>query len=273
MKKLLEIAVLFVIVLFWACGAQRPGNSAASSDPSSDSTLNLSLKPIGSNWQLSATSSAQAGLSVTLAGSIVQSGHELTGALHVSGWNCFDQRTAIQLNGTWTDGNIALTSDPVDGQVLSLSGRITQKTGFPDAYAGMYSVTGGCADGDRGSATGYAVLPLTGNWVGSITTDGGKSFRWDTDFTQSGPSLEGSFGLGGTVGFDDCFATGTFRPGIFPDGSLIMGTFVDLEIKTDTASITFIGTADPDGLIRGKYKASGGSCELMGTAYLSPWEY
>jgi hypothetical protein len=272
MKQLKNIVVLSVLVLFWACGTPAPTTSAGSSGRPGSSG-NSSLHQIGSNWQLSATSSVQVGLPVTLAGSIVQSGHVLSGALHVSGWNCFDQRIAIQLNGTLTDGNLTLISDSVDGQVLTFSGRITEKTGFPDAYAGTYSVSGGCADGDRGSATGYAVLPLTGNWAGSLTTDGGKSFRWSTDFTQSGPSPEGSFGLGGMVSFEDCFATGTFTPGTFPDGSLIMGTFVDLEINTDIANITFLGTADPDGLIRGKYTASIGSCELAGTGYLSPWEY
>ena len=44
---------------------------------------------------------------------------------------------------------------------------------------------------------------------------------------------------------------------------------VDLKIKTDAATITFLGNADPDGLIRGSYRARGGSCDLTGTGNLS----
>ena len=157
--------------------------------------------------------------------------------------------------------------------MLTFAGSITRKIGFPDTFTGTYAITGGCASGDGGIATGYAVPSLTGYWAGNLTTDGGRTVHWDTQLTQGGPTLEGSFDLTGTVDFYDCFATGTMLSGTFPEGSFIMGTAVNLKIKTDAATITFLGTADSDGLIRGNYTASGGACELTGTGYLSPWEY
>jgi hypothetical protein len=42
----------------------------------------------------------------------------------------FDQRTAIALTGTLTNGNVSLTSTAVDGQVITLAGSITEKSGF-----------------------------------------------------------------------------------------------------------------------------------------------
>jgi len=131
----------------------------------------------------------------------------------------------------------------------------------------------GCTSGDQGNATGYAVSSVAGYWVGKLTTDGGNAIHWDNQLNQGNATSEGSFGVSGTVNFDSCFATGTVAPGTFPDASFILGTAVDLEIKTDAATITFRGTADPDGLIRGNYTARGGTCELSGTGYLSPWEY
>jgi len=265
MRKLLNIAPLSVLVLFCACGSKSSMNSDVSSKQAS--------APIGSNWQLSATSLVHAGLSVQMAGSILQSDHSLTGTLRVTGWNCFDQMTPIELIGTLTDGNLSLTSSSLNDQVITFSGSITQNPGFPDEYAGTYSVTGGCAAGDRGNATGYTIPSLTRTWGGEITTDDGKSLHWDAQLTQGTPTAQGNFAVSGTVAIDDCISTNTITAGTLRDGSVIRGTFVDLEMKTDTATITFLGTADPDGLIRGSYTANGGPCEVTGTAYLSPWEY
>jgi hypothetical protein len=270
-------SVIGLLLLSCACG-QGPrnysGGSGLPSGPTSGPSSTPSLHPISGNWQFNATSSVLGGPpSAQLAGSITQSGSSLVGAVHVNGWACFDQSTVIGLNGNAIDGKVLLTSTSIDGQVLILEGKIIQKGGFPDTFTGTYTITGGCANGDHGSATGYAVHTLTGYWAGNLTTDGGTSIHWDTQLTQENPTSDGRFGLNGTVDFYDCFPTGTIVSGTSANDSFVLGTSVDLQIKTDAASITFVGTADPDGLIRGTYTASGGSCELSGTAYLSPWEY
>ena len=85
------------------------------------------------NWQFSTMSTA--GMPpLTIAGSISQSGSSLSGAVHVDGSSCFDQRTAIALTGTLTNGNVSLTSTAVDGQVITLAGSITEKSGFPGFF-------------------------------------------------------------------------------------------------------------------------------------------
>jgi hypothetical protein len=197
----------------------------------------------------------------------------VTGAVHVNGWSCFDPQATIGLTGTVTDGNIALTSTSVDGQVITLVGSISKKNGFPYVLNGTYTVNGGCADGEKGSVAGVSVDSMTGYWAGNLTTAGSGNIHWNAQLTQANASSEGSFGLTGAFTFDGCFESGTITSGTFPSASFIMGRSVNLEIKTSNGTITFLGTADPDGLIRGSYTVSGGPCEATGTGYLSPWEY
>ena len=258
------------LVLLCGCGggisASRPPASTPSSPPAQEQN-------ISDNWQFSTTSTA--GMPpLTIAGSINQSGSSVTGAVHVDGWSCFDQRTTIHLTGTLTDGNVSLTSTSVDGQVLTFVGSISKKSGFPDTLNGTYAINGGCANGEQGNVTGFSVGPITGNWGGNLTTAGGATIHMSASLGQGGASSEGSFGLTGTIIFDDvCFKSGTITSGTGPSASFVMGTSVALEIKTDDGTISFLGKADPDGLIRGNYTVSGGACEPAGTGYLSPWEY
>jgi hypothetical protein len=191
----------------------------------------------------------------------------------VNGWSCFDQQTTIELTGAVTDGNVSLTSTSIDGQVIALTGSVSKKDGFPYVINGTYAINGGCADGEQGNVTGVSVDSLAGYWAGNLTTAGSETIHWDVQLAQDGASSEGSFGLTGTFSFDGCFDSGTITSGMFPAASFIMGRSVNLEIKTTNGTITFLGTADPDGLIRGNFTASGGPCALTGTGYLSPWEY
>ena len=85
--------------------------------------------------------------------------------------------------------------------------------------------------------------------------------------------LSRSVGLSGAITFDGCLGAGTITSGKFPSASFIIGQSVNLEIKTSNGMVTFLGTADEDGLLRGSYKASGGPCDASGTGYLSSWEY
>jgi hypothetical protein len=210
-----------------------------------------------------------------LGGSIIQSGNTLSSALHVAGSSCFEQATTVLLSGTLTNGNISLTSTAIDGQVISLTGTITKKNGYPYQLTGTYTVDGGCASSDQGNITGYSVDGINGVWHGNLTTAGGALIHWGTDqLGQVGASSEGSFGLTGDFNFDGaCFDSGKLTPGTFPIPSFILGTSVALKIPTNNGTIAFVGTADPDGLIRGTYTVTGGSCESTGVGYLSAWEY
>jgi hypothetical protein len=264
------------LVLLSGCGSGVRTSPPVSGPPSGSATgpPNQSQN-IASNWQFTTESTVPGGIPpATIAGSIIQSGSSLTSAIHVDGWDCFDQRTTISLSGPLTDGDLSMASASVDGQILTFAGSISKKDGFPYTLAGTYAVNGGCGDGYQGSVIGVGVDSLKGNWAGNLTTAGGGTIHWDTQFAQDSASSEGSFGLTGKFTFDDaCFKSGTISAGMFPTTSFIMGRSVNLGIKTDNGTITFLGTAAPDGLIRGNYTVSGGPCELSGTGYLSPWEY
>jgi len=264
MKRLsMTSSVLSLLVLLCSCGGGRTGTPP----PPLDSK-------ISGNWELATRSTV--GMPVlAMGGSIIQSGSTLSSTLHVDGSSCFEQPTAIPLTGTLTDGDISLTSASLDGQVISLAGTMTKKDGYPYQFTGTYTIDGGCASGDQGDITGYSVDGIDGVWYGNLTTAGGVDIHWGTNqLGQVGVSSEGSVGLTGDFNFDGaCFNSGKLTPGTFPTPSFILGTSVALDIPTDNGTIAFVGTADPDGLIRGTYKVTGGSCESTGTGYLSPWEY
>ena len=269
--------LLSVLVLLCACGG-GPGTPALSSSPPTVPPPDPPPQDqnISGGWQLSTVSTA--GMpALTIAGSINQSGSSVTGAVHLTGGNCFDEQDVIALTGTLTDGNVSLTYAPVGEQVITFVGSITFKAYFPDALTGTYSITGGCANGDQGNVTGYSVGAFNGSWYGNLTTAAGANIHWGTNqLGQVNPSSEGSFGLTGAFTFDDaCFSSGKLTPGTYPTPSFHLGTSVVLNIPTDNGTIAFAGVAGPDqgGLLVGTYTVTGGSCASTGAGYLSPWEY
>jgi hypothetical protein len=269
--------LLSILVLLCGCGG-GPGTSLLPSSPPSTppSGPPAQSQSTSVNWQFNTTSTV--GMpALTIAGSITQSGGSISGAVHVAGGSCFDQQNVIDLTGTLTDGNLSLTSAPVDGQVITFAGNITIKANFPDTLTGTYAINGGCANGDEGNVTGYSVGAFNGVWYGNLTDGTGAEIHWGTDqLGQLGTSSEGSFGLTGTFNFNGaCFNSGVLTPGTFPTPSFVLGTSVELNIPTDNGTIAFVGTAGPDqgGLIVGTYTVTGGSCESTGAGYLSPWEY
>lgn len=279
MKHLLIPSVVFSFLVLCSCGGGRtsPLSPTTTTDPPTGTptagTPPSDLKVPG-DWEF-ATQSTVGMPALAIGGSIIQSGSTLSSSLHVDGSRCFEQPTAILLTGTLTDGNISLTSAPVNGEVIAFAGTITKKEGYPYQLTGTYTIDGGCATGDQGNVTGYSVDGIKKVWYGNLTTAGGADIHWGTDqLGQVGASAEGSFGLTGDFNFDGaCFNSGKLTPGTFPTPSFILGTSVVLNIPTDNGTIAFVGTADSDGLIRGAYTVTGGPCESAGTGYLSPWEY
>jgi hypothetical protein len=279
----LSVLVLLCGFLLCGCGGRGyqgttgggPGGAGGITSPPPSSGPN-----VAGNWQFSTTSTA-GGTPATIAGGINQTGSAVNGAVHVEGLRCFDRLTTIGLTGTLTGSNISLTSTTVDGQVITLTGRVSDDTlnGADSAFAGTYTIDGGCGNGDHGNVTGIRI-PFIANIVnGTFTTSGGETFDVVGDEAQVGtPSSEGSFGITGTVSFSTpCFSSGTITPGTFPSGSFIIGTSVALEIETGNGTVTFLGTLNRDrSEIRGNYKVGGGTCDDTGTAVLvvsSPWDY
>ncbi|HEX3351843.1 MAG TPA: hypothetical protein VHS34_03390 [Terriglobales bacterium] len=234
-----------------------------------------------SNWQFSTASTVAGAPALAIAGSLSPDGGGMSGAVHVDGSNCFDRLATLELTGTLTNRNLSLTSAPVNGQVITFSGSLSDGAvnGSASAFTGTYTISGGCANGDQGSVTGIKVPPIPTGLSATFTSSGEGSFELTAGENQSSsPSATGSFAIQGTVTVHtSCFTSGTLTPGTFPTGSFILGTSVALQIATDNGTVNFLGTLDPNtGEIDGNYTVSGGTCDQTGTATLftsSPWDY
>jgi hypothetical protein len=212
------------------------------------------------NWLLSLISTIPGTPPAKIAGSITQSGTSVSGAMHVEDSACFDRLTTISLSGTLTGGNISLTSRSVNGQVISFTGII-----IADDFSATYSISGGCADGDQGNATGSKVGGIGGTWriifdVNEQHVGFGRAM-----LTQGSAGSEGSFGISGTVtnNIEDtsCYA-GTIVSETFPNASYIIGRSVNLEIKlVDGGTVNFLGTLNEDGEFSGVHHVVGGICD------------
>lgn len=236
------IVLLAVLALLFGCGG--------GAQPSND-------RDITGNWHFSTTSTLRGMPSSTIVGSITQSGSSVSGAAHVDGSNCFDRLTTIGLIGTLSGSNVSLSSASVEGQVITLSGSISN-----DAFAGTYAINGGCAKGDHGNATGSRISSIDGDWRVIFKTNDQQLIGKAT-LSQDTASSGGSFGVSGIAvnnNLPSCFS-GTIRPGTFPSSSFILGRFVTLEIEADESTVVFLGTVDPDGEISGNFAVSGGTCD------------
>lgn len=274
MKRWVSILRLSALLLLCGCGGGYNSPPSPGSNPGSN---------IVSNWQFSTTSTVPGTLPLTIAGSVNQSGGSISGAVHVDGSNCFDRPTTIALTGSLSGNTVSLTSASVAGQVITLTGSLTDHA-LTDAFSGgqftgTYAINGGCANGDQGNVTGIKVPYIANILKGTFTAFGGETFDLTGDIAQhGGAGPEGSFGITGTATFfGSCFTSGTFTPGAFPSGSFIMGTSVALRIETSNGTLDFVGTESmANGQITGDYTVSGGACVQSGKAILvgtSPWDY
>jgi hypothetical protein len=196
---------------------------------------------------------------LTLAGGLVLGGDgSLSANFHIQGSNCFDPNSTLELVGTYTGNDMALTSAPAEGQVLTLSG------GFL-AGGGTYAVQGGCADGDRGNVSGSMPFPLVGRWRIMFEVNNELVGTGLATLTQGLLSDEGSFGVAGSAEVGDfglaCYS-GTITAGTFPTASYVMGKSLVLEIRAGDATIVFQGTANETGTeYLGNHRITGGSCD------------
>jgi hypothetical protein len=266
--------LLSAMVLLCGCGGGYQATGKAGFPDPKPPDPNPHGMNIVSNWQFSTTSAISGIPSMTIAGSISQSGSAVSGAVHVDGSNCFDRLTVVGLSGTLTGGNISLTTTSVAGQVTTFTGSFSGGT-----LTGTYAINGGCADGDHGNVFGSEIPYIANILNGTFTTSGGATFSVAGDVAQNANAdPEGSFGVSGKVTFNtSCFTSGTITPGTFPSGSFIIGTTVALAIQTANGTFAFLGTLDRDkGEIGGDYTVFGGTCDQTGTAVLvtsSPWDY
>ncbi len=274
MKRLANILWLAAVVVLCGCGGGYDAASKAGFPDPKPPDPGPHAQNVTKNWQFTTMSAVSGIPSMTIAGSISQSGLSVGGAVHVGGSACFDRLTTVRLTGDLTSGNISLSSTSVAGQVITFTGSFNGST-----LTGTYAITGGCADGDHGNVTGSEIPFIANSLDGTFTTSGGGTFSVTAGEAQNASAdPEGSFAISGKVTFNtSCFASGTITPGEFPSGSFIMGTTVALAIETGNGTLAFLGTLDRDkSEISGDYTVSGGTCDQTGTALLvvsSPWDY
>jgi hypothetical protein len=225
---------------------------------------------VSGNWEFQTTQSGGPGTFTSLAGFINQQGNSgtdsnfTTAALQAYGNSssaCYNSPAAIPLDGSVFGTQVGLRSFSVDGQFLSISAT-ADSTGTH--MTGSYVVSGGCADGAKGTITGTAYAPVTGTYSGPITPSSpAQTVR--LALTQTDPGTgEGIFLITGSAAFTgfSCFTTGT----LVSPNSIVIGSSISLTIHTNDsngANVVLTGTIDPaaDTLTMNSAIISGGSCQ------------
>jgi hypothetical protein len=240
------------------------GDNGGGGDPGKPPSVNLT-----GNWQFQSTQTAGPSTFSTLAGFLNQQG--------TSGTNSNFTTAALQSFGTTSSGcyssdplpmsgsvlgtQVQLRSFPVNGQLLNINANANSAG---NQISGSWSVSGGCADGAKGTLTGQEYAPVTGSYSGPITGGTpGQSISLSLNQNLSGGSGDGRFLIGGTAAFNGfaCFQGGSITP---PNGTII-GSAVNLRIDTNdpNATVVLTGTTNPaaDTLTFQSIEITGGNCK------------
>jgi len=186
----------------------------------------------------------------------------VSGILHVTGSNCYTAATDIPITGAITTKSVlSISSAPVAGQILTVTGIAVVTPSGNGAIGGTYTIAGGCAGGDNGMVIGILQPPFTNTYTGSMTLGlSNSSIAMTMTTVQSGPDADGEYSVTGsaTFGGTACFTKGTIT------SSAIFGGEIQVSITTDNnGSVQFTGMANPnpDGIsILASIKATSGSC-------------
>jgi hypothetical protein len=189
------------------------------------------------NWYISgyyATSNnAYFDAPYSFGGSLLNTSGNLTGVFHID-TSCFGNgATDIPYTGTIDiHNNLSITSEPVEGQVLTLQGKLSADNST--LSNGFFSIIGGCS----GSILSVPTIDLSGFYLRTIALRvPSLTGSWETPgtgtilpiglflterFTQSStPDAHGDYALSGTVTAQGspCFTHGTIQPGSFLSGN------------------------------------------------------
>jgi hypothetical protein len=190
------------------------------------------------NWSASATSTKSAN-TILIGGNLTQSGSALSGTMYITGSDVtcnFDPAKAVKITGTVNGANVALSSESVGGQVITVAA-----SGSVSALNGTYSIQGGACDGDQGNVIANAVPSITGTWNGTVQVSGAP-VTMSVALTQAATaSNDGTFALSGTVTYTGsvCSSTTTlFAP------STITGGFVAVNANVGDGTFNYTGPLD-----------------------------
>ncbi len=133
--------------------------------------------------------------------SFATTGTAVTGILHFMNYSCYIENGTtiydVPVTGTVSSaGALSLKSSAVQGQTLTLTGTVSNG----QIASGIYSVSGGCGNGEHGTLTGFSVPSFTGTYSGGIVS---SSVSWGTmtlNLTQAAsPDSDGLYDLSGTA--------------------------------------------------------------------------
>lgn len=236
-----------VLAILLGCGGGSGSSTPTAPEPAYPS--------IAGNWSITASSQVTSA-TVQIGAYLSNANGAVSGIAHVLNSPCYQLTANVPVSGTITPGGaVSLTSSAVDAQTITMSGTISGSS----VASGSYSIAGGCAGGDKGTATGYLVPSFTGTWTGNFSLASGAAATVTVQAVQSGPDASGMYEVTGTVAFSGspCLVTGTIT------SSAISGSYFAVTIS-DTAgdTVDFVGgLTDATGrTISGSYLFTSGAC-------------
>jgi hypothetical protein len=220
-----SIFTISLCLVFCGCGGSSSGGSS------------VSPATLTGNFGLIATSTVVTGLTTEIGASLVSSGSTVSGSVHISESPCYSFSLDIPMSGTVNSAGVfTLVSTVVNGQTLTVSGTISASS----SISGTYAISGGCGAGDRGALSGNSYSPLTGTYVGTITTFSGAAVTLTAILNQaSSADAAGYYPTSGTATFSGSCSSNTAIPNAQADSILIGNQFSAL-FETSTSQIVQI---------------------------------
>ena len=220
------------------CGGDAPNPAPSPTSPTPADPAPTPVPPVtpsGPNWSFWPT---QGGSLTGLEGSFDPSGGATTAVLAPFG-HCFNPDSdRARFTGTRSGLAIELQSQPVNAQVINLSGRLSPAG---DLFEGAYSMTGLCNDGVPHDGVQHSVMgrrvDLTGRWAGKL-----GAIPIVIEMLMAGtPDESAGYALSGSVTFSNTQC--------FPNASITRrarGRWLFPDIVSNTQRLELIGTVSQD---------------------------
>jgi hypothetical protein len=244
-RECLPILILLLTLIMTACGgaysstnAGGGGGTGGGGTSGGGSTGTV----IADNWQLVPPPTvAPPPVVVEIAAALNLTNSSITGTAYINDNGvCYPPYQGISLSGTIDpQGNISVTSSSLKGQVLTFTGVLDSARS--SISLGNYAFTGGCANGESGPLNGVKFKPVTGNYLGNLSSPIGST-AVTANLTQS-PSIVGSgpFQVTGTVTYSSPACSEVFTI----TKSTLAGRYIQLALTAKDGTATdFSGSVD-----------------------------